>query len=89
MQKQWGNPGMTLYHGSNIEIGRIDVSKCRPYKDFGKGFYTTPFAEQAWAMARRTARLYGGTPCITLFNVDDGFLNDKSFKTIVFDTPCI
>jgi hypothetical protein len=80
---------MTLYHGSNIEISHIDLSKCRPYKDFGRGFYTTPFKEQAWAMARRTARLYGGTPCITLFEADDGILNSKSFQARVFDTPCI
>ncbi|MDR3337175.1 MAG: DUF3990 domain-containing protein [Treponema sp.] len=89
MQQQWGNPGVTLYHGSNIEIARIDLSKCRPYKDFGRGFYTTPFEEQAWAMARRTARLYRGTPCITLFDTDKGILDDTSFKTRAFDTPCI
>jgi hypothetical protein len=41
MQQQRGNFGVTLYHGSNIEIARIDLSKCRPYKDFGRGFYTT------------------------------------------------
>ena len=80
---------MILYHGSNIEIVHIDLSRCRPYKDFGRGFYTTPFEEQAWAMARRTVRLYGGTPCITLFNVNDGILNDQSFRTRVFDAPCI
>lgn len=32
---------MILYHGTNIEIDEIDLDKCRPYKDFGKGFYTT------------------------------------------------
>ena len=29
---------MTLYHGSNLEIDVIDLNKCRPNKDFGKGF---------------------------------------------------
>jgi hypothetical protein len=79
---------MTLYHGSNIEIARIDLSKCRPYKDFGRGFYTTPFEEQAWAMARRTTRLYGGTACITRYEADmeRSFM---SFQTRIFDAPCI
>jgi len=39
---------MILYHGSNVEIGTIDLGRCRPYKDFGKGFYTSPILEQAW-----------------------------------------
>jgi hypothetical protein len=33
---------MILYHGSNIGIERIELDKCRPFKDFGRGFYTTP-----------------------------------------------
>lgn len=32
---------MILYHGSNIAIDVIDLSKCRPNKDFGQGFYLT------------------------------------------------
>lgn len=36
---------MKLYHGSNQEISTIDLSKCRPYKDFGKGFYLTTIKE--------------------------------------------
>ena len=28
---------MKLYHGSNTIIEQIDLSKCKPYKDFGKG----------------------------------------------------
>ena len=30
---------MILYHGSNIEIETIDLSKSKPNKDFGKAFY--------------------------------------------------
>jgi len=32
---------MILYHGSNIKVTEIDLMKCRPYKDFGQGFYLT------------------------------------------------
>ena len=38
---------MKLYHGSNTEINSIELSKCRPYKDFGRGFYLTTLPEQA------------------------------------------
>ncbi len=27
---------MILYHGSNTIIEKIDLSLCKPYKDFGK-----------------------------------------------------
>lgn len=32
---------MILYHGSNTAIDGIDLNRCRPYKDFGRGFYLT------------------------------------------------
>lgn len=38
---------MTLYHGSFQKIDHIDLSLCRPYTDFGRGFYLTP--SLAWA----------------------------------------
>lgn len=64
---------MILYHGSNLEIERIDLEKCRPYKDFGKGFYLTDIKEQAIKMAWRVARIYGGNPIVNAFELDDGF----------------
>ena len=38
---------MILYHGSNVKVTEIDISKCRPYKDFGKGFYLTDITEKS------------------------------------------
>lgn len=32
---------MILYHGSNQLITRIDLSKSKDFKDFGRGFYLT------------------------------------------------
>ena len=49
---------MILYHGSNTEIGEIDLSRCLPYKDFGRVFYLTSMPDQAEKMARRAARFY-------------------------------
>ena len=42
---------MILYHGSTVEISTIDVSKSRPNKDFGKGFYLSANRQQALRMA--------------------------------------
>jgi hypothetical protein len=42
---------MIVYHGSYIEVTKIDLTKCAPHKDFGRGFYVTKIKEQAetWA----------------------------------------
>lgn len=64
---------MLLYHGSNTNIQCIDLAMCRPYKDFGRGFYLTVLEEQAEKMAKRVARIYGGTPFINIFELQDSF----------------
>lgn len=46
-----------LYHGSNVAIEQIDLSRSKRGKDFGQGFYLNANADQAMAMAIRTARL--------------------------------
>ena len=47
MQEEWGKAVLKLYHGSNLEIITIDMMKCRPHKDFGRGFYLTNIQDQA------------------------------------------
>ena len=64
MQEERRGTVMILFHGSNIEINRIDLAKCRPYKDFGRGFYLTELQDQAMRMAKRVARIYGGEPIV-------------------------
>ena len=76
---------MILYHGSNTKIEKIDLSKCRPYKDFGKGFYLTEIREQAEKMASRTAHIYEGEPIVTEFGFDESALSKLSVKQ--FDGP--
>ncbi len=74
---------MILYHGSNIEIMEIDLNKCKPYKDFGRGFYLTTLKEQAARMAKNRAALYDGSPIITVFEVEDEimYLSELNTKT--------
>ncbi|MDR3049957.1 MAG: DUF3990 domain-containing protein [Elusimicrobiota bacterium] len=76
-----------LYHGSNIEIDIIDLEKCRPHKDFGKGFYTTTIKEQSHRMALRVVKRYGGSACITAFSIEDGVFENANLKTLIFDSP--
>lgn len=71
---------MILYHGSNVDIQNISLSACRPYKDFGRGFYLTDIPEQAERMAERVARIYGGGPVLNIYEIDDSFLDSSSLR---------
>jgi len=79
---------MKLYHGSNTIIGQIDFARCKPYKDFGQGFYLTEIEEQAVQMARRTAAIYGGEPVVTAFEFDDAAaMADETLSVKRFAEP--
>ncbi len=77
-----------LYHGSNVEIETINLDKCSPYKDFGKGFYLTDIKEQAKQMAVRRTRIAGeGKPTVTAYSFDERLLENSSLQVKLFDTP--
>jgi len=79
---------MRLYHGSNIEIDSIDLSKCKPFKDFGKGFYLTEIELQAEQMAHRTALIFRGDPKLTTFEFDmQRATEDATLKMKCFNEP--
>ena len=65
---------MTLYHGSNVDIQKIELSKCRPNKDFGKGFYLTSIKEQAERMALCVSKMYGRTPFVNIYSFNEKVL---------------
>ncbi len=69
---------MRLYHGSNIKIDSINLAMCRPYKDFGRGFYLTDIKEQAERMAVRVSKIYGGKAVVNTFEIQDDFRKIKS-----------
>lgn len=71
---------MRLYHGSNIAIDNINLAMCRPYKDFGQGFYLTDIEEQAEKMAIRVARIYGEKPIVNIYEIEDNFKDLKNLK---------
>lgn len=47
---------MIFYHGSFLEVAQPDLSHSRPNLDFGRGFYVTPFYEQAVKWCSRFKR---------------------------------
>lgn len=80
---------ITLYHGSNVPIHEIDLSKGIKDKDFGQGFYLTDIFSQAENMAKRRTRIVGsGSPTITSFSFDDSLLFSDDLKVKLFpDQP--
>ena len=48
---------ITLYHGTVYDFDKIDLSRGKPFKDFGKGFYTTRIREHAVNMAVRNREI--------------------------------
>jgi hypothetical protein len=70
---------ITLYHGSNIRIGKINLDLSKKGKDFGKGFYLNANKEQAFKMAQRTAkRLASGEPIVNEYLFDESLLTDNT-----------
>ena len=76
-----------LFHGSNVAIHQIDLSKCRTGKDFGQGFYLSKDYAQAVNMAQiAVAREGMGKTVVTEFEFDNHLLfDDSSLKSKIFD----
>ncbi|MDR3189005.1 MAG: DUF3990 domain-containing protein [Prevotellaceae bacterium] len=62
---------MTLYHGSDSRIEEVDLSRCEPFKDFGKGFYTTAIRRHAEERAHNVAENHKTKPVVTVFSFDE------------------
>ena len=63
---------MILYHGTNVDFETIDLSKSKPNKDFGQGFYLSADYNQAMDMAKtKIEQLETGTPIVLAFEVDE------------------
>ena len=74
---------MILYHGTNMDIESIDLSRGLQFKDFGKGFYATPDKTTAIRMAQKRARLFGGTATLITYEFDESALQ-SGLKVRVF-----
>lgn len=79
---------MKLYHGSNILISHPDLTKGKPYKDFGRGFYLSDSFEQAMSMGERVVSrsLDKTSPVVSTFEFDESVMFDGSLKVKRFDS---
>lgn len=64
---------MILYHGTNVDFETIDLNKTKPYKDFGRGFYVTDIREQAVDLAKKRADIWGGSPVVQEYVIDESY----------------
>jgi len=77
---------MILYHGSNVEVSSIKLSKCKKYKDFGQGFYMTSIKQQACEWAKKVTKRYNaGKPILNIYEFNDN--NSGNLKSLIFTEP--
>lgn len=65
---------MRLYHGSNVKVENIDLSRSRPAKDFGRAFYLSDEIEQAKEMAQFKVETFGGDVVVNILSLIRQFL---------------
>ena len=75
---------MILYHGSNIMIDVIDLTKSKRYKDFGQAFYLSAEEEQARKMAIAKVVQFGGEESVTPFDFDESCLASNELQVKCF-----
>ena len=74
---------MILYHGTNVEFDVIDLTKSKPNKDFGRGFYLSDNFEQALNMAKTKVEQFEvGLPIVMKYEVDDNVF--QTFRVLQF-----
>ena len=77
---------MKLYHGSNVEISVPDLSKSKPFKDFGQGFYLSADKNQAIEMAKqKTVLMKTGTPFVSIFEFDESLMQSGELNVKIFN----
>ena len=76
---------MKLYHGSTVTIDRIDLSKSRPNKDFGRGFYLSADRQQPQRMGEFKALTEGGSAVMNTFLFDEQAMSSGELKVLTFD----
>ena len=75
---------MILYHGTNVVFDEIDLTKSKPNKDFGQGFYLSREYTQAMDMAKtKVEQLESGSPTVLTFEADENKM--LSLKVLRFE----
>jgi len=76
---------MRVYHGSDTLVAVIDLQKCKPNRDFGRGFYVTKLRSQAEDMAVRITKRSKQIPIVTEYEFDEYAYEDSDLKVLRFD----
>ena len=76
---------MKVYHGSYIKIDKIDLSKSKPNKDFGKGFYVTKFRHHAEEWAKIIGEKNGTEGFVSEFEFSENDFTKSICKIKRFD----
>ena len=76
---------MILHHGSNVVVKNIDLSKSKPFKDFGKAFYLSENIEQAKEMGKSKVALFGGNIIVSSFQFDESILESQKLNIKIFN----
>ncbi|GHT03720.1 hypothetical protein AGMMS49525_09270 [Bacteroidia bacterium] len=76
---------MKVYHGSDTLVSVIDLQKCKPNRDFGRGFYVTKLRSQADDMAKRVTKYSKKNPVVTEYEFDEYAFEDVELKVLRFN----
>lgn len=76
---------MRLYHGSNMVVERPRIISSGRTLDFGSGFYTTTYFDQAVAFSKKVADRRGGTPFVNVYEFDESLIDILRVK--LFESP--
>jgi hypothetical protein len=76
---------MKVYHGSDTLVSVIDLQKCKPNRDFGRGFYVTKLRSQADDMAVRVTQHSKKSPVVTEYEFEEYAFEDNELKVLRFD----
>jgi len=75
---------MLVYHGGSAPITEIDLQKCRPYTDFGRGFYVTKYKTHAENWAKRFSK-QNNNGFVTTYNYIESQFTDFICKKKKFE----
>ena len=71
---------MTLYHGSTIDIAKVDLALSKPNKDFGRAFYLSDDRQQALEMAQFRAEFEETEPVVNVYEFDVSLFQEFRYK---------
>lgn len=76
---------MRLYHGTNMDFDNIDLTKSKPNKDFGQGFYLSDNRWQAEELAAARVALTGGEVVVLEYDFDAALLDSGALRVKCLD----